>query len=78
MININELKAAIARCDFEGDVLGLSAGECQDLVDMIEKQNHHVLELISAMEPVLVISDRMHDAWENAWDAIYKAKEDLK
>ena len=32
MIDLDELQAAINRCAFDGDVLGLSKAECSDLL----------------------------------------------
>lgn len=35
MIDLNELQAAIDRCAFDGDVLGLSKSECTALLFML-------------------------------------------
>lgn len=37
MIDLNELEAAINRCAFDGDVLGLSKAECQDLLNRLRQ-----------------------------------------
>lgn len=37
MIDLNELEAAINRCAFDGDVLGLSKAECRDLLNRIRQ-----------------------------------------
>ena len=37
MIDLNELEAAINRCAFDGDVLGLSKAECRDLLTRLRQ-----------------------------------------
>ena len=37
MIDLDELQAAINRCAFDGDVLGLSKAECSDLLGRIRQ-----------------------------------------
>ena len=37
MIDLDELQAAINRCAFDGDVLGLSKAECSDLLARIRQ-----------------------------------------
>ena len=37
MIDLNELQAAIDRCAFDGDVLGLSKSECTSLLAMLRE-----------------------------------------
>ena len=37
MIDLDELQAAINRCEFDGDVLGLSKAECSDLLGRLLK-----------------------------------------
>lgn len=37
MIDLDELQAAINRCAFDGDVLGLSKAECSDLLARLRK-----------------------------------------
>ena len=37
MIDLNELEAAINRCAFDGDVLGLSKAECSDLLTRLRQ-----------------------------------------
>ena len=37
MIDLDELQAAINRCEFDGDVLGLSKAECSDLLGRLRQ-----------------------------------------
>ena len=37
MIDLNELEAAINRCAFDGDVIGLSKAECSDLLTRLRQ-----------------------------------------
>lgn len=37
MIDLNELEAAINRCAFDGDVLGLSKAECSDMLSRLRQ-----------------------------------------
>lgn len=37
MIDLDELQAAINRCAFDGDVLGLSKAECSDLLTRLRQ-----------------------------------------
>ena len=37
MIDLDELQAAINRCAFDGDVLGLSKAECSDLLGRLRQ-----------------------------------------
>lgn len=37
MIDLNELQAAIDRCAFDGDVIGISKTECASLLSMLKE-----------------------------------------
>lgn len=62
MIDLDELQAAINRCAFDGDVLGLSKAECSDLLTRLRQAEKdaakywYILEMTGGNHPKLIAS----------------------